>query len=342
MNKTQRIDWMDVGKGIGILLVVFGHIFRENMLNEYPACNVLYLWVYTFHMPFMMALSGFMFMHEFEKYEKRGVLSFARSKINRLIKPYVVYGALVYIIISICFKISPLASVLSSAGYVPMNVPEFIKGMIIADNQYSFHLWYIYDLAVISVAVLVFLLLVKKIGIWKWKNAALIVLALSVMTYSLCTIGTTSTRIFSVIRQMLPWFILGCLIEEWKINAKFAWYAGVPAVLLLILKPEYLNVADGALCRIVQHALTALTIFMLIELAKAIEKVSFLKYLGRKSMVIYLFHQPFIGAGASIICYNVLKLPLLLTLVITFTASIFIPLLAEAILNKLKIKNLIF
>ncbi len=42
--KRTRIPWIDIAKGLGIFLVVIGHV------NSYNAC--LKGWIYSFHMPF--------------------------------------------------------------------------------------------------------------------------------------------------------------------------------------------------------------------------------------------------------------------------------------------------
>ena len=41
--KEERIEWVDIAKGLGIICVVMGHIFQSQML----AHKIIYL----FHMP---------------------------------------------------------------------------------------------------------------------------------------------------------------------------------------------------------------------------------------------------------------------------------------------------
>ena len=47
--EQSRADWIDVLKGIGIILVVIGHVNTKGFLVQ---------WLYTFHMPLFFALSG--------------------------------------------------------------------------------------------------------------------------------------------------------------------------------------------------------------------------------------------------------------------------------------------
>ena len=63
---NNRILWIDVLKGILIILVVFGHNIQfgsgNNMLsNELYFENSVFRFIYSFHMPCLMALSGFFF-----------------------------------------------------------------------------------------------------------------------------------------------------------------------------------------------------------------------------------------------------------------------------------------
>lgn len=50
-TKRQRETWIDVLKGIGIILVVIGHVSLGNTLNS---------WIYTFHMPLFFSVSGYL------------------------------------------------------------------------------------------------------------------------------------------------------------------------------------------------------------------------------------------------------------------------------------------
>jgi fucose 4-O-acetylase-like acetyltransferase len=50
IKKTNRILWIDVCRGIGILLVVLGHC--DPFFNKY---------IYGFHMPLFFLLSGWLY-----------------------------------------------------------------------------------------------------------------------------------------------------------------------------------------------------------------------------------------------------------------------------------------
>ncbi len=65
MNKS-RISWIDDAKGFAALLVIIGHIANSHLkANTFPAYQILmeyvHSFIYMFHMPLFMLLSGFVF-----------------------------------------------------------------------------------------------------------------------------------------------------------------------------------------------------------------------------------------------------------------------------------------
>jgi len=73
----KRITWIDMAKGYGSLLVIYGHIDRYSVLGE---------WLYTFHVPLFFILSGYMFNGECNFNE------FFRKKVKSMIIPYICLG----------------------------------------------------------------------------------------------------------------------------------------------------------------------------------------------------------------------------------------------------------
>ena len=55
---TKRIEWIDIAKGIGIILVVIGHISQIEVLNDI---------IYSFHMPLFFIISGYLYKRKFYK-----------------------------------------------------------------------------------------------------------------------------------------------------------------------------------------------------------------------------------------------------------------------------------
>ena len=86
----KRLDYVDVAKGIGILLVVLGHclVFGGSWSSN------LFWYIYAFHMPFWFTISGYL-------YKRKDPSSFMIGKITTLLVPFVAYFSLNIIIFAI-------------------------------------------------------------------------------------------------------------------------------------------------------------------------------------------------------------------------------------------------
>jgi fucose 4-O-acetylase-like acetyltransferase len=88
-SSTRRLD-LDRLKGLGILLVVFGHLMRGGEPG-YDQYTVLRTAVYDFHMPLFFYLSGYVFFlagYQNTSDYKR----FALRRTYRLLLPFVIFG----------------------------------------------------------------------------------------------------------------------------------------------------------------------------------------------------------------------------------------------------------
>lgn len=83
--KKERLSWIDVAKGIGIILVIYGHALNAQSLR--------YL-IYSFHMPLFFLLSGLVFRHvEHEKFT-----TFLKKDFTNIILPYLFFASATMII----------------------------------------------------------------------------------------------------------------------------------------------------------------------------------------------------------------------------------------------------
>lgn len=91
----MREAWVDYAKGIGIILVVFGHVNRGLYSAGIQLSGSSYLLtdsiIYSFHMPLFFFLSGLFFT---QSLDKKGKTSFVISKIDTIVYPYVVWSLL--------------------------------------------------------------------------------------------------------------------------------------------------------------------------------------------------------------------------------------------------------
>ena len=57
-EKRGRIEWLDLGKGFAMALVLLGHSMRDGMRQASPALDLIYRIVYIFHMTYFFWMSG--------------------------------------------------------------------------------------------------------------------------------------------------------------------------------------------------------------------------------------------------------------------------------------------
>ncbi len=81
MITVNRNQWMDVAKGITILLMVLGHTAIPKSLSNF---------IYSFHMPLFFIASGWM-----TNWEKYSVYEFTIKKVKSLAVPFMIYSSIV-------------------------------------------------------------------------------------------------------------------------------------------------------------------------------------------------------------------------------------------------------
>lgn len=77
-QQDRRIGWLDIARGIGVLLVLWGHIFRY---GGRPS-----IVIFSFHMPLFYMISGYLFSPEKES----DFTSFVRKRARSLLLPYLI------------------------------------------------------------------------------------------------------------------------------------------------------------------------------------------------------------------------------------------------------------
>jgi len=80
----ERIKWLDTAKGIGIVLVVLGHVHIPDPAGKY---------IFAFHIPLFFLVSGYLF----GMMKPTGFAGFLKKKTRSLIVPYVAFFLILYI-----------------------------------------------------------------------------------------------------------------------------------------------------------------------------------------------------------------------------------------------------
>lgn len=100
-NKNlHRSKFIDIIKGIAIILVVLGHLIQygnglDYVVNGYFFDNLLFKIIYSFHMPLFMLISGYLFYFSITKKDFKELL---KGRFFGIVVPIVSWGVLVNII----------------------------------------------------------------------------------------------------------------------------------------------------------------------------------------------------------------------------------------------------
>jgi len=91
----NRDHWVDYAKGIGILLVVYGHVSRgaynAGIAIDASLFKFIDSTIYSFHMPLFFLLSGIFFIPSLNKYGRQRLIL---DKVDSVFYPYVLWSLL--------------------------------------------------------------------------------------------------------------------------------------------------------------------------------------------------------------------------------------------------------
>lgn len=89
----DRKEYIDIAKGLCIILVVLGHILQYNYTGK--GAESAFNFIYSFHMPVFMMLSGFVVAFSRDTLDVTKPVYFVKKKITSLILPYLIWGAVI-------------------------------------------------------------------------------------------------------------------------------------------------------------------------------------------------------------------------------------------------------
>jgi fucose 4-O-acetylase-like acetyltransferase len=161
VDENKRIEWIDTAKGIGLLLVMIGHLHVPYITT----------WIYFFHMPLFFFLSGVVFSEQ-----KYNFKDFLIRRVKSLVIPYFSLGIVIW-----CFYVIINAIIGAENSLYGSNV-SMLKDLMIQE-----HFWTIWFLAALFITEL----------IYYWINRLFVknVLLMSVVSVVICIIGLVRYRL---------------------------------------------------------------------------------------------------------------------------------------------------
>lgn len=275
-QKPARVAWQDVARGIGIALVVLGHVEQGLIgsgLISQPAWHPFDFGLYTFHMPLFMFLAGLNVPRSLQA----GGGRFLRSKVLGILYPYLLWSVLQGVAMA---ALSGLTN--HRAGYDAI-------GRILWDPIPPF--WFLYALFLFSVAA-------RFIPARNLLALSIVVFPLGEMFYRdsfmhrllhfpvFFVLGMYFGSRWTVPRIHAPWIALGVAVAGGTI------IAGLHAAMQNYDSVWMLPAALGG------------TVAML-GIAQRLDSVTALVRMGRISLAIYVMHI-LAASGTRILLHRLL------------------------------------
>ena len=260
-SRAERLSWLDVLKGIGIVLVATGHIYSD---------RTVFNWLYSFHMPLFFLAAGWV-------YKEKPILTDIKRRIQTIVVPYFSFGLLVLIywqVIERRFRDSDMSFMDALFG--------LFSGCY--DNlDFNVHLWF---LPCFFVTVVLFNILVNLGG----KKIAYIVAALMSLVYVVLPMPELPWGINRVFKY-IGFYAVGVFLAGRKTKtADKKMGTGIATTVLIAVNflLSYLNLTTG-----IMWFVTALIgVAGMAWMAQLINENNILQYFGRISLIVLCVHGP--------------------------------------------------
>jgi len=285
----NRIEFIDISKGAGIILVVVGHCLNT---TDFPG-----RWIYSFHMPFFFFISGSLL-------SGNTTSAFIYKKFKQLIVPFITLGLIV-----LTLKLIVIDKEINPVIYLSNMLKYLVTG-----NQAPF--WFLPVLFCSSIAYF----LISKI-----KNIStrfIILLGSVVLSYFFYSPNAGIP--YSINSVFMAIFFVGLgyesknlLVKINNINKSLPLFALSILLFVISISVAYfinpaLNMSDNRVTPIIPVYLGAINGILLLTFTSLIidkhfpNKISsILKFLGRNTLTIMCLHMFFISLSSEYIKYYI-------------------------------------
>ena len=178
----KREKYIDIAKGIAIILVIMGHCEYTN--------ETLLVWIYSFHMPLFFMINGFFIKNSIKRLSLK---EFTKKKSKTILIPYLVFSIPLYIayIAKTYIKYKTISRVEA--------IQKFLGIFLVCrDSNFYIGLWFLVSLFVSDILVYIILKNIFNNKKLKEKNKNTVVACITIIMYTVGVIITTyiKKRIF--------------------------------------------------------------------------------------------------------------------------------------------------
>lgn len=291
-DNSARIGYLDELKGVAVFLVVLGHLVTAR--QEY---HWIYNFIYSFHMPLFMFVSGVTTALSFRRRisfgqtasRRAGVLTAGRYLGQRFINimiPYLCWGIFL-----------PLVSALVYGGKVDWG--EEFQNMFVDNRLY----WFLPTLYGLIVSYMLYALLEELIfgktggALATWKNGLLVQAAVwcIVAVVFLTLYLVTGYQLFrDMIGYMIPFSLAALYVENAWVGELFCAKSMLPvcAVLYAALLPRFdfdqASVLTSLLRMMLGMCMTVLLLYLFSHAGLPVFVRKILAFWGRYTLLIYI------------------------------------------------------
>lgn len=262
-SRAERLPWIDILKGIGIILVVVGHIYSN---------STIFKWLYSFHMPLFFFAAGWV-------YRERSVIVDIKRRIQTVVVPYFSFGILILIYWQVIERRFRDTNISFSESLLGLLLGKYDKLV------FNVHLWF---LPCFFVTVVLFNVIVN-IGGKKTAYIVSILMSGIYIIFPLPGLPWGCDRVF----KYIFFYAVGVWLAEHdeKINITYKNFERkILAIILLIVNfwLAYINLTEG----IMWFITGVIGVGSIKMFAQMINENKFVQYFGRISLIILCLHGP--------------------------------------------------
>lgn len=269
--KTVHLDYIDTAKGIGIILVLIGHIFpRENVD-----------FIYLFHMPLFFFISGYLL-------SPKKTTDFTIKKIKSLIVPYVSFLFL-FLLLNTCISLA--LNDVTAIETIKLYIKAIYGGALLKGDFGAY--WFVTTLF-ISIVTLNFLIT---------KHVKKTIIPMMLIMYGLSFVNQYHFKniVFplgvNICLQSIPLMYIGYYSRYNPNFFKILSAVGLFGLAIyMIYHPASMNVDFKSTqygIPVINTILSITIIFITFLLSKVMKNSALLKFIGSASITIMFTHQWF-------------------------------------------------